>query len=128
MTHVLLITHGNLGKVLLEVATKMIGERPEFQALSFDGDADGFGRSLNQIMDSFAVKDQILILTDLFGGTPSNLAIPHLTKGRVEVLTGLNLAILLHLLAQPGQKPFAELCLGAKKAGLESVLVAGEFL
>ena len=128
MTHILLITHGNLGQVLLEVATKMVGQKQNLEALSFDGDVDAFGQRLNQKMASFSPADSILILTDLFGGTPSNLAIPHLAKGRVEVITGLNLGILLHLIAQPPAKPFAELCLGAKKAGLESVLVAGEFL
>jgi len=130
MNHILLITHGQLGKVFLEVAEAMLSRPLEVQALSFMDlqDADAFAKEVENQMQSYPKEDCILILTDLFGGTPSNLAIPYLEKDRIEVITGLNLGMIMHLLSQEEEKSFAQLCLCAKKAGSDAVIQAGAFL
>lgn len=90
--------------------------------------AENFSAELTELLVSFGPEEKVLIITDLFGGTPSNLSIPLLEAGRVELLTGLNLSILLYVLSQSLDKDFGELCQGARKAGMESVVLAGEFL
>ncbi len=130
MTRILLITHGDLGKVFVEVAQGILKKSVAIDLLSFQEEQsqEEFSKALQKMIEHYPQEDQILILTDLFGGTPSNLAIPYLEKNRIEVITGLNLAMLLHLVAGCNTKSFIELCQGARKAGLDSVVRAGDFL
>ena len=123
------ISHGSLADHCLDLALSMTQSEISAIALSFDPDetAESFSAKLKDLITSFA-DEEVLILTDLFGGTPSNLSIPLLKEGRVELLTGLNLSILLYVLSQPENKDFKDLCQGARKAGVESVVLAGEFL
>ena len=70
----------------------------------------------------------LIILTDLFGGTPNNLSLPYLKKGSIEVITGLNLPMLLHLVTHLEKLSFEKLCKSTKNMGIQGILVAGEFL
>ncbi|MDX2469843.1 MAG: hypothetical protein QNL04_04615 [SAR324 cluster bacterium] len=126
----IVISHGNLSAESLSLAQQMVKSEISAQALSFghEQEPEEFSKELVSLIKAFGPEEQVLILTDLFGGTPSNLSIPLLEEGRVELLTGLNLSILLYVLSQPLSKDFKKLCEGAKKAGVESVVLAGEFL
>jgi PTS system mannose-specific IIA component len=73
-------------------------------------------------------SDGALIMTDLFGGTPSNMAMSFLKEGRVEVLTGVNLPMVIEFCSKRGRLPLAELAVELQRCGRESIIVAGEFL
>ena len=69
----------------------------------------------------------VIILTDMFGGTPSNISLSLLQEGKVDVLTGVNLPMLLRILGMREQD-LAQLALEAKNAGIQGIVVAGEVL
>jgi mannose PTS system EIIA component len=70
----------------------------------------------------------VIIMTDMFGGTPSNMSISFLEEGRVEVLTGVNLPMLIRFTQERGRSSVGELALKLKESGREGISVAGEYL
>jgi PTS system mannose-specific IIA component len=72
--------------------------------------------------------DGAVIMTDLFGGTPSNMAMSFLNEGRVEVLTGVNLPMVIEFCSKRERLPLAELAAELQRCGREGIIVAGEFL
>jgi PTS system mannose-specific IIA component len=98
-TGVVVITHGQLATELLNAAEMIVGDLPRFQAVSI-GWHDDVTVAHAAIAAAIAKVDAdggVLLLTDMFGGTPSNLAMAFLDAGRVEVVTGVNLAMLIKL-------------------------------
>ena len=98
-TGVVVITHGQLATELLNAAEMIVGDLPGFQAVSI-GWHDDVTVAHAAIASAITKVDQgagVLLLTDMFGGTPSNLAMAFLDAGRVEVVTGVNLAMLIKL-------------------------------
>lgn len=72
--------------------------------------------------------DGAIIMTDLFGGTPSNMAMSFLKEGRIEVLTGVNLPMLIEFCSRRGRMSVADLASELLRSGREGIIVAGEFL
>ncbi|MBU2514751.1 hypothetical protein KJ966_25795 [bacterium] len=129
MANILVITHGNLAAEFVKIAETITNRKGKAIPVCFDLDTDSdCSQKINSAIDSLDSGQSVIILTDLFGGTPSNMAIPFIQKNKVEVITGLNLPMLLFLLTQPEDKDFEELCRGAKQASQESIIIAGEFL
>ena len=130
MAKIIVITHGNLAGQIAQVAECIIGQKTDIHPLSFEFDSspEELNQAIQKTIESFEESDQILILTDLFGGTPSNVTIPWVQKGKIEVITGFNMAMLIFLLTQPKDRPLNELCIEAKKAALESIVIASDFL
>lgn len=130
MAKIIVITHGNLAEEITQVAEGIIGKKADLYPLTFDFDSspEELNQALTSTINSFDESDQIVILTDLFGGTPSNMTIPLVKKGHIEVITGFNMAMLIFLLTQPKDRPLEELCTEAKKAALESIVIASDFL
>ncbi len=98
-TGVVVVTHGQLATELLNAAEMIVGDLPGFQAVSI-GWHDDVTVAHGAIAAAIARVDSgagVLVLTDMFGGTPSNLGLAFLEAGRVEVVTGVNLAMLIHL-------------------------------
>ncbi len=130
MREILVITHGNLAKEIVRITEQIVEHSINVTPICFESDLDP-SRYTQEIKDAIGSLDpnhQVIILTDLFGGTPSNIAIPFIQKDKVEVITGINLPMLIYLLSQPEEKSLAELCLGAKKTGEEAIIIVGEFL
>ena len=130
MTNILVVTHGNLAKEFVNIAEDITQQKSKATAVCFDLGLDQ-ANSTDKITDAIKSQDSsepIIILTDLFGGSPSNISIPFVRVEKIEVITGLNLAMLLYLLTQTEDKGFEALCKGAKQAGKEAIIVAGEFL
>jgi PTS system mannose-specific IIA component len=71
--------------------------------------------------------DGVIILTDMFGGTPSNISLSLLQPGKVDVLTGVNLPMLLRILGMRDQE-LSELAQNAKNAAIQGIVLAGEVL
>lgn len=104
MVGTLILTHGGLARELLASAEVIAGELPGFEALSLDW-GEGVEEARRKILAAVHRLDRgdgVIILTDMFGGTPCNLAQQLAELGRVEVLTGVNLPMVLRLGCRTG--------------------------
>ena len=130
MTKIVVITHGCFAKTLVQVAEEILEKDSDFLTICFDlkMEQDELQSKINETLAPLVDSHSIIILTDLFGGTPSNLTIPLVQKEKIEVITGLNLAMLIYLMTQSPDTDFETLCNGTKVAGKEAIVVAGEFL
>ena len=130
MTEIIVITHGSLAKELIAITDQILEKPSGAIAICFDllNNYSELQSKLESALANIDEQEKIIILTDLFGGTASNVTIPFVQKGRIEVITGLNLAMLLYLYTQPENTEFTTLCQGVKSAGKEAIIVAGEFL
>ena len=104
MIGTLILTHGALARELLNAAQVIAGDLPNFDALCLDWE-DGQEEASEKILASIARLDQgdgILILTDMYGGTPFNVARQFAQEGRIEVLCGVNLPMVLRVGCRSG--------------------------
>lgn len=103
---VLVLTHGNLGRELIDAAKTISGEIPGMESLCLDWEA-GVEEARERVLSAVErLKEQgkeVLILTDMFGSTPSNLACSLREEGRVEVLAGVNLPMVLRIACLKGK-------------------------
>jgi len=98
MIGIVIVTHGQLGSTLVETAEIIIGEPSEFiTSVSIDltENVEKLRKKIKTAIKSVDSNKGILILTDMFGGSPSNLSYTFLEEGRVEVISGVNLPVLL---------------------------------
>ena len=98
MIGIVIVTHAQLGEALIEAAEFILGQRPEaIESISIDlsENAEKLRAKIVQGIKKVAGQSGVIILTDMFGGTPSNLSYSFLEEGRVEVLSGVNLPILI---------------------------------
>jgi PTS system mannose-specific IIA component len=132
MIPVLVLTHGNLASELLQAA-QTIDPSLEGQAaamsLPWDVDSDEASQSLKKQLRELDQGEGTLVLTDMFGGTATNLALPYLEREKVEIVTGVNLPMLVKLGSLQGRSlSLNELATGLTAAGQKSIRVASEFL
>ena len=99
MVGALVVTHGDVARELVKAALRIMGERDTLRAVCIDWDQDvaAARRKIESAMKEVDQGAGVLILTDMFGGTCSNLSLTLLQPGRVEVVTGVNLSMLLKL-------------------------------
>jgi PTS system mannose-specific IIA component len=97
MIGVVVVTHGRLATELLNAAEMIVGELPQCVAVSigWHDDVNDAREQIAKAVDRIRSPSGVLILTDMFGGTPSNFCIPLLEAGKVEVITGVNLPMLI---------------------------------
>lgn len=97
MIGIVLFGHGNLSRELQRTAELILGEQPLIYALGVDPDEteDAIDSRLNEAIENADRGDGVLLLTDMFGGTPMNMSCRYLEDTRVEVVTGINLAGLI---------------------------------
>jgi PTS system mannose-specific IIA component len=97
MIGVVVVTHGQLAVELLNAAETIVGDLPRFTAVSmgWHEDTEGAREQIERAIARVQEGDGVLILTDMFGGTPSNLAMTFLGHHDVEVITGVNLPMLI---------------------------------
>lgn len=99
MTGVVIATHGNLAIELLQTAKFIAGELPSITALTINPSEsiDDMQKAIRKAIKEVDQGNGVLILTDMFGGTPANMTLPFLDKDKVEVITGVNLPMLIKL-------------------------------
>ena len=99
MIGVLVVTHGQLAIELVKAAEMIVGALPRFVAVSigWHDDVTTAREAIAQAIERVQGAEGVLILTDMFGGTPSNLGLTFLETNRVEVITGVNLPMLIKL-------------------------------
>lgn len=98
MIGILIVTHCQLGEALIEAAEFIIGSRPKgmlFVSIDINESADKLRKKVAEGVKAVDQGEGVLILTDMFGGTPSNLSYSFLEEGRIEVISGVNLPILI---------------------------------
>lgn len=130
MIGIVILTHGALGLELLRTAEMIIGKQDKVDILSVQN-----GSSLSELasnLDSLKEKyqnDGLLILTDMFGGSPSNVAMAYLDNKNVEVITGVNLPMLIKAFtARKDTSSPQELAKLSSNTAKESIIIAGELL
>ena len=130
MIGMILVTHGKLAEEFVSAMEHVVG-RQEAVATVCIGPNDDVERCRRDIADAIRVVDSgagVVILTDLFGGTPSNLAISLMQAGHIEVIAGINLPMLIRLAGarKSGDVLFA--ITAARDAGRNYITIASEFL
>ena len=131
MIGVLVVTHCQLGDALIEAAEFILGDKPEsMAAVSIDlkEDANKLRKKIADGIKKLKSDDGILILTDMFGGTPSNLSYSFLEEGRIEVISGVNLPILIRAVSARKNQPLAELAANLEAFGKKSISLASSIL
>ncbi|MCC7044704.1 MAG: PTS sugar transporter subunit IIA [Acidobacteria bacterium] len=129
---VVVVTHGQLATELLNAAEMIVGDLPRFVALSIGWHdevtvaREALERAIERVRDGGDVP--VLILTDMFGGTPSNLGLSFLEEGRVEVVTGVNLAMLIKLARTTHHGDLLALARALVEDGREAIRVASDLL
>ncbi len=123
MIKIVIATHNGLGRAYLETLELIMGKQENIEIVEVD---------LNTQLDELkkVIKNDVdetlgtLILTDMFGGTPSNISIPFLVKDRVEIVFGLNLPMLLTAVSKRDKIKLSELAEISAKAGRDSIFRA----
>ena len=130
MVGAVVVTHGQLGREMLEVARMIVGELPHVQVVSIGWGGD-IERSRAEIEAAVKTVDRgsgTLILTDMFGGTPSNVSLALMVAGRVEVITGVNLPMIIKLANQRDNETVADLARRVRDQGKGSIALASEMI
>lgn len=130
MIGLILVTHGRLAEHFVEAMEHVVGGQQAIATICI-GPNDDMEQRRRDIADAIAAVDTgsgAIILTDLFGGTPSNLAISLLDAGRIEVIAGINLPMLIRLAGARKAMGVVEAVQAAQQAGRNYITVASEFL
>lgn len=131
MIGILIVTHRQLGDSLIDCVEFILGEQPErLSAISIDlrENAQDLRNKIEKGIKGVRKKDGVLILTDMFGGTPSNLSYSFLEDGSVEVLSGVNLPMLLKAVNARQDKSLTELAEYLEGFGKKSISLASGIL
>ena len=130
MIGVVVVTHGQLATELLNAAEIIVGDLPRFAAVSI-GWHDDTGDARAEIEQAIARVEEgagVLILSDKFGGTASNLAMSFLSQGQVEVITGVNLPMLIKLANLPQQSDLLTAARDMREHRRNAIWVASDLL
>ena len=130
MIGALVVTHGHLGQELVAAAEMIVGDISHIKSVSI-GWHDDVNDAHNDIEKHILeVEDGsgVLILTDMFGGTPSNIALSFHDPGKVEVVTGVNLPMIIKNASQKEGETLASLARIVRDQGRSSIAMASDFL
>ena len=130
MIGIIIVTHGNLAIELISVAEHVVGKQQNLVPICI-GPEDDIERRRNEIIAATKEADKgrgVAILTDMFGGTPSNLAISVMQPGKIEVVAGVNVPMLIKLLSLRNSGSLIDAVMGAQEAGRKYINVASNLL
>jgi PTS system mannose-specific IIA component len=131
MIGIVIVTHCQLGEALIGAAEFIIGHRPEsLESVSIDlnENAEKLRNKISKGIKNVKGQDGVLILTDMFGGTPSNLSYSFLEEGRIEVLSGVNLPILIQAASMRKKMKLDEFVSNLESFGKKSISLASGIL
>ena len=130
MIGIVLVTHGNLAREFLSAMEHVVGKQAQARAISIGPDDDMEQRraDIMKAAEEVDTGDGTILLTDMFGGTPSNLAISIMDRAKVEVLAGVNLPMLIKLASVRVNEPLASAVAKARDAGIKYISVASTLL
>ena len=130
MIGMILVTHGRLAEELISALEHVVGPQDSIAAICIGPD-DDMEQHRQKIMEQTRETDDgdgVVLLTDMFGGTPSNLAISVMDKVNVEVIAGVNLPMLIKLTSVRDTLPLVEAVASAQKAGRKYINIASQLL
>ena len=130
MIGIVIVTHGLLGQEILKTAEFIVGSLEGCITVSVDSGRgpDAIRQAIDQAIKNVNRGAGVLVLTDMFGGTPSNISLSFLEEGRVEVLTGVNLPMLIKAVQLRSKMSLTEAAQAIGDYGRKSITVAGEIL
>lgn len=130
MIGVVVVTHGGLADEFVAATEHVVGRQKNLRAVGIVAD-DDMELKRTQILKAVQDVDDghgVIVLTDMFGGTPSNLAISIMDRAKVEVIAGVNLPMLIKLTGVRGQNDLAAAVVAAQDAGRKYINVASQLL
>lgn len=130
MIGMVLVTHGRLAAEFVAALEHVVGAQTQIAAVCI-GPEDDMEERRKEILRSIAAVDMgdgAILLTDMFGGTPSNLAISVMDRARIEVIAGVNLPMLIKLASLRQNESLERTVLGAQEAGRKYINVASQLL
>jgi PTS system mannose-specific IIA component len=130
MTGVVVVSHGKIGTEMVRIAKSIVREPNPMVAIAIEHDenVDLVRQKIIVGIKEVEKGDGVLLLSDLFGGTPSNLCLSFLNDKKVEVITGFNLPMLIKLASFREKKPLHEIASFIKAYGQKNIALAGEVL
>ena len=130
MIGLVLVTHGNLAKEFISAMQHVVGKQEQVEAVCI-GPEDDMEMRRSEILKQVEQVDKgngAIVLTDMFGGTPSNLAISIMDRAKVEIIAGINLPMLIKLASLRKEKNLKETVEGAQEAGKKYINIASQLL
>ncbi len=130
MIGLVLVTHGRLATEFRSALEHVVGPQKQIQTVAI-GPEDDMEARRGDIVAAVAgvdTGDGVVVLTDMFGGTPSNLALSTMSAGKVEVVAGVNLPMLIKLASLREDTPLDEAVVRAQEAGRKYITVASRVL
>ncbi len=130
MIGMVLVTHGRLAAEFIAALEHVVGPQRNIAAVCIgpDDDMERRRQDILRSVEEVNAGDGVVLLTDMFGGTPSNLAISIMDKAKVEVIAGVNLPMLIKLASLRESESLAEAVRGAQEAGRKYINVASQLL
>jgi mannose PTS system EIIA component len=130
MIGIVIITHGNLAREFRSVLEHVVGPQSQIAAIAItpDDDMEERREAILRAMKSVDTGEGLVLLTDMFGGTPSNLAISAMNGANVEVIAGVNLPMLIKLARVREESHLREAADAARDAGQKYIRVVSEML
>ena len=130
MIGVVVVTHGQLATELVNAAEMIVGDLPQFTAVSigWHDDVNDAREEIVQAVERVRGEEGVLLLTDMFGGTPSNLGMTFLQADRLEVITGVNLPMLIKLASLRSSSDRLAVAKAMRDHGRSAIWVASDLL
>jgi PTS system mannose-specific IIA component len=130
MIGVVVVTHGQLATELVNAAEMIVGDLPRFTAVSigWHDDVESARQAIGQAIARVQGPEGVLVLTDMFGGTPANLGVTFLEPNRVEVITGVNLPMLIKLAGLGASADLIAVAREMREHGRNAIWVASDLL
>ncbi len=130
MVGVVVVTHGTLASELVNATEMIVGKLPHIAAVSigWHDDVEDARGTIARAVEQVNGPEGVLILTDMFGGTPANLAMTFLAAEAVEVITGVNLPLLIKLAREPASSDLLALARDMREHGRNAIWVASDLM
>jgi mannose PTS system EIIA component len=130
MIGALVVTHGHLGRELVAAAEMIVGEISHIRAVSigWHDDVNDARKEIEKHIVEVESGTGVLILTDMFGGTPSNIALSFHDPGKMDVVTGVNLPMIIKIASQKEGDTLDSLARTVRDQGRSSISMASDFL
>ncbi len=131
MIGILVVTHAELGNALIETVKFILGDDPDnlsSVSINIQEDPDSLRKKIKKGISNVQTDQGVIILTDMFGGTPSNLSYSFLDEGKVEVISGVNLPILLKAVNARSKMDMEKLISAIVEHGKRSISLASGIL
>ena len=130
MIGVVVVTHGQLANELVNAAEMIVGDLPQFTAVSlgWHDEVNDAREDVAQAIERVRGAEGVLLLTDMFGGTPSNLGMTFLEEDRLEVITGVNLPMLIKLASLRTSSNLLAVAQEMREHGRAAIWVASDLL